>query len=215
VNGYSQVQRYRTIAMAPIGLRDRLLEHIESECHRKRQGQPAHIMAKMNSLADPRIIDALYAASQAGVKVELVVRGICCLRPGVPGLSDNISVISIVDRFLEHSRIFYFHHGGQERVLISSADCMPRNLDKRLELLVPVDDPPSRARLIRILETCLEDEVKGRRILPDGGYQRPAPAANRQDGSQAILYKAARKAARESQELKRVVFEPHRAPDGG
>ncbi|MHC4993013.1 MAG: polyphosphate kinase 1 [Planctomycetota bacterium] len=141
ISGYSQMQPFRKIHMAPSGLRQRLLELIDSERQRCRQGQQAHIMAKFNSLADPAIIDALYEASQAGVRIELNVRGICCLRPGVPGLSENISVVSIVDRFLEHSRVYWFRHGGDELVYVSSADCMPRNLDRRRELLVPVEDP--------------------------------------------------------------------------
>jgi polyphosphate kinase len=127
-------------------------------------------MAKLNSLVDAKLIEALYTASLAGVKIDLNVRGICCLRPGVPGLSENIAVVSIVDRFLEHSRIFYFLHGGEPQVFISSADWMPRNLDRRIELLVPVEHDACRQRLVTILELCLNDTVKGRWLQPDGTY---------------------------------------------
>ena len=132
-------------------------------------------MAKLNALVHQEIIEALYRASQAGVKIELNIRGICCLRPGVPGLSENISVISVVDRFLEHARLFYFHHGGESLVFISSADWMPRNLDRRVELLVPIEDPAAQARLTAILETSLQDSAKARRLLPDGSYERIKP----------------------------------------
>ncbi|MGE0758214.1 MAG: polyphosphate kinase 1, partial [Pirellulaceae bacterium] len=164
LTGYSQPQPFRKLDMAPLGLRDKLLEMIEAETRRRQQGQKAHLVAKLNSLVDPPIIEALYAASQAGVTVKLNVRGICCLRPGVPGLSENIEVISIVDRFLEHARILYFYHGGDERVFISSADWMPRNLDGRIELLVPVEDPGARRRLISILDTYFRDNLKASRL---------------------------------------------------
>src|SRR6185503_8091149 len=159
---------YRKIEATPTGLRQRIVELIEAETHRRQQRQKAFIDAKINSLVDPEIINALYAASQAGVPIRLNIRGVCCLRPGVAGLSENISVISIVDRYLEHARIFHFHHGGDELVFISSADWMPRNLDRRIELLVPVEDPPLKSRLIDILETYFEDNVKARQLQPDG-----------------------------------------------
>lgn len=212
VNGYSQSHAFRSIAMAPIGIRRRLMELIEGEIQRKRQGQEAGIEAKFNSLADPALIDAFYRASQAGVRVALNIRGICCLRPGVPDLSEHISVVSIVDRFLEHSRIFSFHHGGERQMLISSADLMPRNLDKRLELLVPVEAPQCQARLMRILEACLGDAVKGRHILEDGAYARPAEEAGGRRSSQQVLYDEARQALKRASMSKRLVFEPHRAP---
>ena len=132
-------------------------------------------MAKINSLQDPEICRALYRASQAGVKVLLNVRGICCLRPGVTGVSENIEVRSIVDRFLEHARVFYFRNGGHEEVYLSSADWMQRNLSKRLELLFPVIDPNHRRRLIDALETYFADNVKAWRLLRDGTYERVAP----------------------------------------
>ncbi|MGH7128843.1 MAG: polyphosphate kinase 1, partial [Planctomycetaceae bacterium] len=144
ITGYSQPQPFHRIDVAPIGLRERLLEMINTETERRRHGQPAQILAKLNALVDPTMIDALYEASQAGVEIKLNVRGVCCLRPGVKGLSDHIQVVSVIDRYLEHSRIFYFHHGGDRRVYLSSADWMPRNLDRRIELLVPVDDPAAK-----------------------------------------------------------------------
>ena len=213
VTGYSQPQKFRKLDAAPLGLRDRLLEMIENETERKRHGQKARIMAKLNSLTDPLIIDALYVASQAGVKVRLNVRGICCLRPGAPGLSENISVLSIVDRFLEHSRMFYFYHGGDERVFISSADWMPRNLDRRVELLVPVEEISSRDRLIKILELYFQDTLKSRRLLPDGRYEPVKPKDGRKPlRSQEALYRRVCDAVKQAEQSRRTVFEPHRAP---
>ena len=164
------------------------MELIEAETHRRQQGQKAFIDAKINSLVDPEIINALYAASQAGVPVRLNVRGICCLRPGVPELSENISVVSIVDRYLEHSRILHFHHGGDELVFISSADWMPRNLDRRIELLVPVEDQAAKSRLIAILKTYFDDNVKARVLQPDGSYKRLKPGRKKPRRSQEVLY---------------------------
>ncbi len=216
ITGFSQPQKFRKIEAAPIGLRQKLLEMIEAETQRKRQGQDARIVAKMNALVDPTIIDALYDASQAGIRISLNVRGICCLRPGVPGLSENIEVISIVDRFLEHSRIFYFYHGGDERVFISSADWMPRNLDRRLELLVPIEDKLCRDRLIDILRTSFSDTSKGRRILPDGSYESVVPAKGEAAvNSQQALYQQVCDAEKRAEQSQRTVFEPHRAPGTG
>lgn len=213
VTGYSQPQPFRKLEMAPLGLRDKLLEMIEAETRRRQQGQKAHIVAKLNSLVDTQIIEALYAASQAGVTIKLNVRGICCLRPGVPGLSENIEVISIVDRFLEHSRILYFYHGGDERVFISSADWMPRNLEGRVELLVPVEDIAARRRLIAILDTYFRDTLKASRLLPDGSYERVRPRGRRKGiASQEMLYRETCEAVRRAKQAKTVTFEPHRAP---
>jgi polyphosphate kinase len=212
ITGYSQPQSFRKIEAAPLGMRESLLEMIQIETQRKREGQQARIIAKLNSLVDPQIIDALYEASQAGVKIKLNVRGICCLRPGVPKLSKNITVTSIVDRLLEHSRIFYFHHGGDERVFISSADWMQRNLDRRVELLVPVEDPACRERLIGILKTCFRDTVKARRLLPDGTYKRVKPASGERPlRSQEALYREAAAAVQKAEQAQPTIFEPHRA----
>ena len=212
ITGYSQPQGFRKLDAAPLGLRDKLLEMIGSETQRKAQGQKASIVAKLNSLVDPVIIHALYAASQAGVKIKLNVRGICCLRPGVEGLSDNITVVSIVDRFLEHARIVYFYHGGDERVFISSADWMPRNLDRRVELLVPVEDNTSKRRLIAILDTHFQDTEKARKLMPDGSYKRIRASGKKKGRSQEVFYHDVCQAVKQSEQSQRTVFEPHRAP---
>ncbi|OGV62066.1 MAG: RNA degradosome polyphosphate kinase [Lentisphaerae bacterium RIFOXYC12_FULL_60_16] len=212
VTGYTEPPAFLKLAMAPLGLRERLLERIESETERARQGQPAMITAKMNSLVDERLIEALYRASQAGVQVRLNVRGICCLRPGLKN-SASITVVSVVDRYLEHARIFRFHAGGQDDLFISSADWMPRNLDRRVELLVPVDDEENRAYLTGILEAYYQDNVKAWRLLPDGRYVRLRPETNRKAfRSQEVLYRRACEAAESAEQLKPTVLEPHRPP---
>ncbi|RME83358.1 MAG: RNA degradosome polyphosphate kinase, partial [Caldilineae bacterium] len=143
--------------------------------HHRRYGD-GYLAFKMNQLVDKQCIKALYKASQAGVKVDLQVRGICCLRPGVPGISDNITVTSVVGRFLEHTRIYYFHNHGDEEILLGSADLMPRNLDRRVEQLFPVEDPELKEAVREILAVHLRDNVKARRMLPDGSYERVQPA---------------------------------------
>lgn len=212
VCGYSQPQQFRKLEMAPIALRRKLLEMINVERNRREQGHRARILAKLNSLVDPEIIESLYAASQAGVEIHLNVRGICCLLPGVPGLSENIRVTSIVDRYLEHARILYFHHGGDERVFISSADWMPRNLDRRVELLVPVEDRACRDRLIQILEISCADNVKSRELHSDGTWSRLSPG-DRPLRAQAEFHRQAREASRRATEARRTVFVPHRSPE--
>jgi len=212
VTGYSQPQKYDRLEAAPIGMRNKMLEMINVERERCANGHKGLIRAKMNSLVDPQTIEALYAASQAGVQVELIVRGICCLRPGVPGLSDNITVISVIDRLLEHSRILYFFHGGDERVFISSADWMPRNLDRRVELLVPVEDDECRRRLIEVLDIGLADNVKSRRLQSDGKYVRAECSANEQPSrSQEILHKLAKERAAQANRAF-TAFVPHKSP---
>jgi polyphosphate kinase len=212
ISGFSVPQQYRKIAAAPFLLRDRVLELIDGEIDRRERGQRAHIMAQVNSLSDPKLIQALYRASRAGVRIDLNVRGICCLRPGVPELSDNIRVTSILDRYLEHSRILYFYHGGAELVYISSADWMLRNLDKRVELLVPVEDTANRQRLIAILKSYTRDNVKGRRLLADGTYQRQRPGKDgRKHRHQEHLYRLASEAEKMLEQSQRTVFRPHRA----
>ncbi|MBT3378018.1 MAG: polyphosphate kinase 1 [Lentisphaerae bacterium] len=212
--GFSAPQQLLKLAVAPIGLREKIVELIEDETERSRQGQEGTIRAKMNSLADETIINALYRASQAGVQVFLNVRGICCLRPGIAGLSENIRVTSIVDRFLEHSRLFYFRHGGEERVYISSADWMPRNLDRRVELLVPIDDDASRKELIRVLGVYSADTVKARILLPDGRYERvqPDPGAASVRSQQALYTSSCERIAH-MQQARRTAFEPHLPAD--
>ena len=190
-----------------------MLELINAETERRRQGQKAQIVAKLNSLVDPEIIQALYAASQAGVKVRLNIRGICCLKPGVSGLSENISVVSIVDRFLEHARIVHFHHGGDERVFISSADWMPRNLDRRVELLVPIENAAAKQRLIAQLDTYFQDSTKARQLGADGSYERVKATGKRRGvRAQERLYREACQALVQAEQSRRTVFEPHRAP---
>jgi polyphosphate kinase len=164
----------------------------------------------MNALVDPDIIEALYAASQAGVEVRLCVRGICCLRPGVSKLSENITVTSVVDRFLEHSRIFFFLHGGSEELLISSADWMPRNLDRRIELMTPIQDTACRSKLIESLRTSLADNVKAWQLQSDGEYLRVRrPHGQRRIRSQEEQYLHACAAAKRARQTLRTVFEPH------
>jgi polyphosphate kinase len=209
ITGYSQPRRMMKLEMAPLGLRDYVLELIQSETERKRRGQKAAITAKVNSLVDPALIDALYEASQAGVKVRLNVRGICCLRPGVPGLSENVEVVSVVDRFLEHGRVIHFHHGGDDLTFISSADWMPRNLDGRVELLVPVEDPPLRDRLMAILDAYFKDTVKARRLLPDGSYEQAGKGKRKKVRSQEAFYDQAREAVKQAAQSRRTTFEPH------
>ncbi len=213
VTGYSQPQTFHKLAAAPIGLRERLLDLIEAETERKRQNEKAHIMAKLNSLADPLLIDALYAASRAGVTIQLNVRGVCCLRPGIPGLSENISVVSIVDRFLEHARIFSFYQGGEELVFISSADWMPRNLDRRVELLVPVEDDACRKRLVMILETCFKDTVSSWKLQQDGSYAPLSPSGRRAGlRSQEEFHRQTVEAAALFQQSRLSALEPHKPP---
>lgn len=211
ITGFSQPQTFRRIAAAPLTLRETLLQQIEGEIERAKQGERGQIMAKFNSLTDPVMIRALYAASAAGVQIDLVVRGICCLLPGVKGLSEHIRVVSIIDRFLEHSRIFCFRHGGDSRVWISSADWMSRNLDKRVELMTPVDDADLRDQLIQILETALSDNLKARELRGDGKYHRLKPKAGEAGiRSQGLLYAYAQSETRSGQRRRRTTFEPHR-----
>jgi polyphosphate kinase len=213
ISGRSEPRPYRWLEQSPLRLRDRLLELIADEAARAKQGHRGRIMAKMNSLVDPALINALYKASKAGVEILLNVRGICCLRPGVKGLSENIHVVSIVDRFLEHSRIVSFHHGGAKLTFISSADWMPRNLDRRVELLVPVRDKACKRKLLSILKICFNDNVKARTILPDGGY---APVSNKKQRSavrcQDVLFQDAREARKQAERDRLTSFEPHLPP---
>ncbi len=177
LTGYSRKNTYSKLLVAPTTLRQQLLDRIERETNRHRRHGDGYIAFKMNALVDTRCIEALYHASQAGVRIDLQVRGICCLRPGLHGISETITVTSVVGRFLEHARIYYFRHGGENEVLIGSADLMPRNLDQRVEILVPVEHPRWREIIISdILGVGLRDNVQARRLLPDGTYERIQPA---------------------------------------
>lgn len=178
MTGFSRRNDFRNLLAAPRNMRARFTEMIEREAGHARQGRPARIIAKMNALVDPEIIKRLYAASQAGVDIDLIVRGICCLRPGVPGVSDNISVISIVGRFLEHSRIYYFHNDGDEEVYFGSADWMPRNFDRRVEVVAPIEDRLLLARVCSLLEVLLVDNRQAWDMLPDGSYVQRKPGRN-------------------------------------
>ncbi|MFH5185651.1 polyphosphate kinase 1 [Paenibacillus sp. TAB 01] len=172
VTGYSAPHNWKAFGVAPTDLKDKLFEKIRRETRHALEGKRAHIIAKMNSLSNQDVVDELYEASKAGVQIDLIIRGVCCLRPGVPGLSENIRVLSIVDRFLEHSRIWYFENGEEPEVYISSADWMTRNLTRRIELMCPVFDKHLQRTLIRILELSLHDNVKARELQPNGMYER-------------------------------------------
>lgn len=204
VTGRSRFVHFQKLSMAPFGLRERLTSMIRSETERARKGETAEIMLKMNSLEDRDMIEALYEASQAGVKVRLNIRGICCLRPGIKGLSENITVISIIDRYLEHARIYIFRQGGRPEVFISSADFMNRNLSKRVELLIPIEEKEARKRLIHILETHFADTARGRQLRPDGTWQALVPAAKKKPLRSQDSF--AKEAARRSKQR-------HNAPD--
>ncbi|MGG6294121.1 polyphosphate kinase 1 [Leptolyngbya sp. AN02str] len=175
LTGYSRQQSYRKVLVAPVNLRDRMTAMIRREIDHAKKGNPGRIIAKMNSLVDASIIRALYEASQVGVQIDLIVRGICCLRPGVKGISDNIRVLSIVGRYLEHSRIFYFHNNGQEEIYIGSADWMPRNLDRRVEAVTPIEDPALMETLTDILEVFLQDNRHAWELQPDGTFVQRTP----------------------------------------
>lgn len=213
LTGYSDPPRMKTLTMAPVGLRECFLKLIERERRRAEAGQPAEIRAKMNSLVDEDIIRALYDASRAGVLIRLNVRGMCCLRPGVKGLSETIEVISVIDRFLEHARIFHFKHGGDEEVYLSSADWMPRNLDRRIELLFPVRAPDCRKKVLDALDAVFADTAKARRLQPDGSYKRKRAAKGEEPlRSQLFLYREAQRALERVRASTGVSFEPLSAP---
>src|SRR6266852_5950880 len=190
LTGYTRPDGFHHLLLAPGGLRDGLVERIRREADHARAGRPGRIIAKMNGLVDRRLIEELYAASTAGVKIDLIVRGICCLRPEVEGLSENIHVVSIVDRYLEHARIFHFENGGDPEYLLASADWMPRNLDRRVEIAFPVLDPRLQAQIREILEVQLDDTVKARRILASGRSVRTRADGEPALRSQDWLYEA-------------------------
>lgn len=203
--------RLQRLAAAPLTLREQVTDLINAEATRAAEGFPAKIHLRINNLQDPSIIQALYKASQAGVDIRLNVRGVCCLRPGMPGLSEKIRVVSIIDRFLEHSRLLYFHNGGTPRLFISSADWMTRNLDKRIELLVPIDDKEAKTRLVGILKIAFKDTTNAWDLKPDGTYTR-LKASGKKDvlRSQEYFYREARRRAPRRRASHADGFEPHR-----
>jgi len=177
LTGYSQGEEYQKLLVAPGAMQEEIISRINREIAVHQEGGGGYLAFKMNSLVDEACIQALYRASGVGVKIDLQVRGICCLRPGIPGISENIAVTSVVNRFLEHARIYYFRNGGEEEVLIGSADLMPRNLYRRVETLFPIEDPTLKQALKEtILKIHLQDNVKARKMMPDGTYQRVTPA---------------------------------------
>jgi polyphosphate kinase len=196
LTGFASPAGYRKLIVAPRGMRDRFVAMIHRETEHHLAGRPARIMAKMNALVDPDTIVALYQASQAGVPIELIVRGICCLRPGVPGLSETIRVISIVGRFLEHSRAYCFLNGGEEEVYIGSADWMPRNLDRRIEAVTPIEDPAHRQALRDVLLLMWQDNRQAWTLRSDGTYRQHHPAPGEPErATQRMLGERAARAA--------------------
>jgi polyphosphate kinase len=194
LSGYSTIDEMNKLYIAPTGLRKKFISLIKREEANAIKGKKAHIIVKINSLVDKEIIDALYKASKAGVKIECIVRGICCLKPGVPSVSENITVMSIVGRFLEHSRIFYFYNDGEDAIYLSSADWMNRNLDRRVEIMFPVEDEQSRNKIKHYLDICLSDNVKARILKSDGTYVRVECKENDQRlNSQEYFSKKAKK----------------------
>jgi polyphosphate kinase len=212
LTGYSDPPRLKKLVMAPTGLRQRFLKLIDRERRRAAAGQDAEITAKMNSLIDDEIIEALYAASRAGVRIRLNVRGVCALRPGVSGVSEHIEVVSVVDRFLEHSRIYHFLNGGDDDLYLASADWMTRNLDKRAELMFPIEDAEHKAKVLHALQTMFRDTVKSRWLQSDGTYRRlKRPKGEPACRAQETLHDQARRAAALARERTGVTFRPERA----
>lgn len=210
LSGYSEPRSWNRLSLAPLWLKDRFLYLIEREREHALEGRNARIIAKMNSLCDKSIIEALYRAGAAGVKIDLIVRGICCLKVGIPGISDNIKVRSIVGNYLEHARIFYFENDGKPEYYCASADWMPRNLDRRVEILFPVEKPELREKLQHILECQLQDNVKASVLRSDGTYHKVARQSNRPAfNSQLTFCKEARESAKVRDEiLSRRIFIP-------
>jgi polyphosphate kinase len=178
----TQTPPLKKLVQAPFGLQEHLLSHIEQETSNANSGGTGHIVAKINALVEPQIIQALYRASCAGVIVDLIVRGLCCLRPGIPGVSDNIRVRSIIGRFLEHSRVFYFHSNGEEKVYCSSADWMDRNMFRRVEACFPIEDDGIKKRVTSDLDIYLHDNIGAWELQPDGTWVKQHPKA----GEEAI-----------------------------
>lgn len=213
LTGFSRPPKWERLLVAPLAFRTRMVEWIAFETKRARSGEPARIFAKMNSLVDEAMCEELYAASQAGVQIDLVVRGMCILRPGVPGLSENIRVRSVVGRFLEHSRLYYFLHGGRGIFVIGSGDWMTRNLDRRVESLVEVTEPASRAELEAVMEEYSNDRRATRELGPDGVYRRLLePPADEPSVHERLIQRAERAASDQDAEPGSATFRPARKP---
>ena len=212
LSGYSEPAIWNKLSLAPLWLKDRFLYLIHRETEHAKNGRDAHIIAKVNSLCDIDIIEALYNASNAGVRIDLIVRGICCLRTGVPGVSENITVRSIVGTYLEHARIFWFLNEGKEEIYCASADWMPRNLERRVEILFPIENPKLVDDLKHILQVQLADNTKARLMTDDGIYIRITPGRNQKVGAQKTFMKESQTVAgsREARKNERV-FVPEEA----
>ena len=209
LSGYSEPLSWNKLAVAPIWLKDKFLYWIKREKEHALNGEPARIIAKMNSLCDQDIIAALYEASEAGVEIDLIVRGICSLKTGIPGISERIRVRSIVGRFLEHSRIFYFENKGKEEIYCGSADWMPRNLERRVEIVFPIEEENLRKKIIHILEGELRDTLKASIMTSTGIYEKVDRRGKESYSSQGSLVIEAREAARAQKEVaKNRVFIP-------
>jgi polyphosphate kinase len=207
LTGYSDPPRLKKLIMAPTDLRRRFLKLIDRERRRADAGQPAEIIAKVNSLTDEQIVRALYEASRSGVRIRLNVRGVCVLRPGIPHLSDTIEVVSIVDRFLEHARVYYFLNGGEDQVYLASADWMTRNLDRRVELMFPIEQADHKASVLHVLRSTFRDNVKARALGPDGTYTRVTPGkGDAKCRSQVALQEDARRRAAQAIDRAGVTF---------
>lgn len=214
LSGYSEPKHWNRLVLAPIWMRQRFMHLIRRETQHARTGEPARIIAKMNSLCDKEIIEALYEASCAGVEIDLIVRGICCLKTGIPKVSEHIRVRSIVGNFLEHARIFYFQNGGNEEFYMASADWMPRNLDKRVEILFPVEDPQLQERVRHILQIQLEDNVKAHILQQDGTYEKVDKRGKVLLCAQDYFCEEAKRLAKEEPEaIKSHVFIPAEAAE--
>jgi polyphosphate kinase len=187
LTGFSKQQSFRKLLVAPVSLRKGMEQLIRREIEHAQQGRGGSIKAKMNSLVDPGIIALLYEASQAGVTIQLIIRGMCSLYPGLESMSDNISVVSIIGRFLEHSRIFWFNNGGEPEVFIGSADLMPRNLDRRVEAVVPIEEPELRAQLERLLERYLSDNRGAWDMQPDGSFIQRHPEGEERNSQLQLI----------------------------
>ena len=205
LTGFSAQKTWRKLWVAPTTLRRELLAAIEREAEHARAGRPAGIVAKMNSLVDPEVIRALYTASRAGVPIRLLVRGICCLRPGLPGVSETIEVRSVVGRFLEHSRVVWFRDGGRDTMMVGSADWMQRNLNARVEAVFPIEEPKAQRTLRQVLDVQWRDTVKGRELYADGVYRRirRRPGQRKLDSQRRLLELSARRGAESAREPRR------------